>query len=120
MSRCKYKYFNVNGKAIRGHKLVAEKALGRPLRGTERVHHVDYDKGNNDPSNLVICPDDAYHFLLHRRTDSLNATGSPDNLKCQYCGEWGNDLVTAGSKGYHRYHSKCKNEYVSQYKKRRV
>jgi len=37
----------------------AVKALGRPLRGTEEVHHFTR-------TQLVICPDRAYHALLHR------------------------------------------------------
>lgn len=36
------------------HVLVAEKKLGRYLTPEECVHHVDHDKYNNDPSNLMI------------------------------------------------------------------
>lgn len=53
------------------HLLVAERALGRLLRGSEEVHHVDRNRANNDPGNLVICPDRAYHMLLHRRERAL-------------------------------------------------
>ena len=36
------------------HRWVAEQKLGRPLSSDEVVHHVDHDKLNNDPDNLVV------------------------------------------------------------------
>lgn len=64
------------------HRLLAEKALGRPLKKSEVVHHLDYDRTNNDPSNLVICTQ-SYHKILHARTDSLNDGYDPDEY--HYC-----------------------------------
>lgn len=56
------------------HVVMAEKALGRPLPPGAEVHHMDRDRTNNNtksPWNLVICPDHAYHLLLHRRARML-------------------------------------------------
>lgn len=50
------------------HILVAERALGRQLKTPECVHHLDGDGCNNSPGNLVICPNDSYHKLLHKRS----------------------------------------------------
>lgn len=36
------------------HRYLMSKALGRPLRSDEIVHHIDGDKTNNDLSNLEI------------------------------------------------------------------
>lgn len=36
------------------HRVVMERKLGRPLRDDEIVHHIDEDKGNNDPGNLEV------------------------------------------------------------------
>ena len=56
-----------NGKWEYEHRLVAEKALGKPLPPDAVIHHVDGDSMNNRPSNLVVCPDQGYHRLLHIR-----------------------------------------------------
>lgn len=36
------------------HDIIAEYKYGRPLRRGEHVHHIDSNKMNNDPSNLII------------------------------------------------------------------
>jgi hypothetical protein len=67
------------------HRSVVETALGRELRGSELVHHVDYDKANNSPSNLVVCPDASYHQLLHARQRILELGGTPEtHAYCSY------------------------------------
>lgn len=62
-----YRRHSIKGINIREHILVAAKALGKPLPIGAVVHHVDGNKSNNKTSNLVICPNDAYHKLLHKR-----------------------------------------------------
>jgi hypothetical protein len=46
------------------HTLVLEEKIGRPLKKNECGHHVDEDKENNDPSNLVVM-DKAEHAKYH-------------------------------------------------------
>ncbi len=53
------------------HRAKAAVALGRPLPPGSEVHHVSGDKLDNRGGNLVICPDHAYHALLHAREDLL-------------------------------------------------
>lgn len=57
------------------HVLVAEKVLGRNLKTSEHVHHVNGVRNDNRPRNLVICQDQKYHMLLHRRMRALKACG---------------------------------------------
>ena len=46
------------------HRMVAEQALGRPLEKNEIVHHIDGNKRNNDPSNLMVMTQ-SEHCRLH-------------------------------------------------------
>jgi hypothetical protein len=39
---------------VKQHRFVAEGIIDRPLRPTEDVHHIDGDKTNNSPSNLMV------------------------------------------------------------------
>lgn len=67
------------------HVLRAEKALGRPLPPEAVVHHADGSKGDKAP--LVICQDQAYHLLLHRRMRIVRAGGNPNTQSiCRVCG----------------------------------
>jgi len=70
---------------VREHILVAEKTLGRNLKEPECIHHADENKENNSPNNLVICPDQAYHMLLHQRIRAFKESGNADYRKCKVC-----------------------------------
>lgn len=67
-----YRVFIVNGKEKYEHTIVAEKALGKPLPPGAVVHHMNNNPTDNyTPFNLIVCPDQAYHLLLHKRAREL-------------------------------------------------
>lgn len=73
---------------IRGHCShieVAEIVLGKKLPDGAVVHHVNGNKLDNSPSNLVICKDRAYHNLIHARTRAMEECGNPNWMKCPFC-----------------------------------
>ena len=51
------------------HRRVAERMLGRPLKPGEVIHHINRDKHNNDPSNLMVFATQAEHAKWHAEHD---------------------------------------------------
>lgn len=60
-----------DGKLTYEHIVLAEKALGRPLPEGAIVHHTGKRDDNHGYCKLVICPNQAYHILLHSRMKEL-------------------------------------------------
>jgi len=74
------------GRNIREHVLIAERTLGHALPAAACVHHVNGNRSDNRPANLVICQDRAYHHELHRRQRIRAAGGNPNTDKvCARC-----------------------------------
>lgn len=51
------------------HRVIAAKMLGRPLRTGEVVHHIDGNKRNNTPENLMVFSSQAEHAAWHMQHD---------------------------------------------------
>jgi hypothetical protein len=51
------------------HRLVMEKLIGRLLMRQENVHHLNYVKSDNRPTNLLLCRNFREHLFVH---SSLN------------------------------------------------
>ena len=47
------------------HRVIVEQILGRPLAPGEVVHHIDGNKQNNNPDNLMVLQNQALHAALH-------------------------------------------------------
>ena len=107
-------YFKVrrDGKQIREHVAVAESAIGRKLPPGGLVHHFDGDRSNNANGNLVVCPNDAYHLLLHQRQRALDACGNENFLKCWICKQYDKPARIVEN-GKNRHHRECFNTWQS-------
>lgn len=80
-----YVHLTIDGVRKYQHIWVAEKALGRELPKGARVHHINEDRSDNRPENLVICPNAKYHTLLHMRMNAVKAGCPPYFRFCSVC-----------------------------------
>lgn len=51
---------------VHEHRIIAEKKIGRKLKKGEVVHHIDGNKRNNDPNNLMVFSSQAEHAAWHK------------------------------------------------------
>lgn len=113
-----------NGERKLVHIAIAERAIGGPLPRGAEVHHVNGDKTDNRPSNLVVCPDRDYHMLLHARQRAQDACGNANWRKCVRCKQYDDPANMTGrnQRGGDPnvfYHKKCAAEYAARGKARR-
>lgn len=67
-----YNEFNKDGRSLE-HRRVMERHLKRALRKDEIIHHIDFNKANNDISNLQIMTRSTHsrlHMLKRLRKES--------------------------------------------------
>lgn len=101
------------------HVLVCEMVLGKYLPDGAVPHHIDEVKDNNIPTNFVICQDDNYHKLLHKRMRALRECGHANWVKCQFCKQYDKpeNVVRRGNSS--TFHQSCYNSYLRKYSKLR-
>lgn len=97
---------------VREHILVVEQAMGKVLRVSAEVHHVNNEKADNGPSNLVACEDHAYHMLLHRRQRAFDECGHADWSYCVFCKSWdAPETMVHAVKVTRSHHLECRRRY---------
>lgn len=72
-----YRYVYINGKQVEEHRLVMMRELGRELRTDEQVHHLNGNKLDNRPENLVVLTN-SEHQKKHARKKTI--------ASCKLCG----------------------------------
>lgn len=60
------------------HRVIAEQKLGRKLQPGEIVHHIDCNKRNNYPDNLMVMTQ-AEHAALHARLNKFFGLGGEES-----------------------------------------
>jgi len=95
---------------VRYHIVVAELAMGGNLPPGAEVHHANGDRSDNRRTNLVICPDRRYHYLLHQRANAFISCGLANWKKCPYCKQYGDpaDMYDPGIPGRQAVHRQCR------------
>lgn len=78
------------------HVLIAEASLGKELPPGVEVHHVNENRADNRPANLVVCPDRQYHMLLHARQRAQDACGNANWKKCCFCKQYDDPALMTG------------------------
>jgi HNH endonuclease len=61
-----YRFVSVNGKKRAEHRVLMERKLDRQLDRNEIVHHIDWDRFNNDAENLTVVSR-SEHMRLHKK-----------------------------------------------------
>lgn len=61
-------YAKIYGQKV--HRVVAEELIGRQLLAGEVVHHIDCNRRNNDPNNLMVVTA-SEHSSIHGRMRAL-------------------------------------------------
>jgi len=111
----RYRGINSGGIKTTEHKMICERAIGKPLPTTVQIHHVNENILDNTPSNLVVCQDAAYHKLLHLRAKALKTCGNPNFRRCRFCNQY--DDSKNLTIRYHDgmmvacHHNKCRNAH---------
>lgn len=90
--------------------LIAEKALGKPLPPKAVVHH-------HTPTQLVVCQDQAYHMLIHKRTKAYNECGHANWLKCRYCKKYDDPVNLHICPSGPAYHKNCQSKHYKNSKR---
>lgn len=61
-------------KTLYEHRYIMERELGRPLKSSEIIHHIDHNRQNNKPNNLLVFPTSAEHLMFHRIIKKISQT----------------------------------------------
>lgn len=53
------------------HRKIAQDKIDRKLKSSEIIHHIDGDKLNNNPENLLICSGFSEHRDIHNNLEQV-------------------------------------------------
>ncbi len=82
-ARNKPGYILIDG--VPEHRIAVQRHIKRKLTKEEVVHHLDFDKQNNDIDNLMIFDTNQAHIKFHTK---LKQTGMTNPLRRQVENRW--------------------------------
>lgn len=83
---------NPNNRSVVESHYIVEKMLGRELKKSEVVHHIDGDFTNNSPSNLQVMDDKE-----HRRYHAIKQGFGKDRTNSKVTEEQIKEIILSGS-----------------------
>jgi hypothetical protein len=105
----------VNGIRKKQYQIIVEEVLGYELLENAVIHHKDGNHHNNTLSNLVVCEDEAYHQLLHRRQKAFDTCGHANWRWCSFCKTY-DDPINMYISDTNCYHRRCSQLYASKWR----
>lgn len=85
-----HKRSHING-CVYEHIVIAEGIIGRSLQDKEVVHHIDKNRSNNNPDNLMIFKTSSDHSRYHKTgicvKNKDKTYSSPAQNVCIKCGK---------------------------------
>lgn len=69
-----YIALKIGSKWIEEHRKVAQDVLKRDLTPSETIHHKDFNRQNNNPTNLVLFENQKAHAHFHRQFQQFGLT----------------------------------------------
>lgn len=97
------------------HVLVMSQKIGRALVDEEQVHHIDENRSNNHPDNLMLFANAKEHLAHHAQERAFAACGERFFMKCRYCKDYDDPVnmkVYSNANGSAQAHHKsCAIEY---------
>ena len=102
------------GRTIFYHTVVAESFFRGSLPTSNVIHHIDENRKNNEPWNLMVCSR-KQHSVIHQKLRAEKACGNQDWQKCYYCQKYDAlENLFIGVNKRAAYHLVCANKNVRE------
>ena len=90
------------------HIVIMEKLLGRLIGTDEHTHHINGNRGDNAPGNLMLFGSQSAHHAYEARLKAFKECGHYDWRKCPYCHKYDSLANLSGNTRF-IYHNSCAN-----------